>query len=431
MLTVEEVYHFDLKGYLVVKRAIEPDLIRALHDQLCELERVGKEHLPPQCIPHWTPVVNEYRIMNIIECGNLFIQLIDHSQILGRIEALVPGPIRLTEAYSISRKRGIGLPLHATPIAQYRMTPSGPKSFHVKAIINLTDCGPEDGPLVVFEGTHKLGMPFPYSIIHPDWPTPTHDVAMAQAYLKADGSAPTVKVPWEQIPGYKEVYAEAGDLLVFTEDLWHGAKELRSDRTRRSLYFAYSPYHFATWHGVEYSAELKQRATDRQRHLLSGPFIGSFYEGADIASRVPADVPFQILPNSERRSTWGEDNPPVPLTPAPREDLLAETLREIFEQTLPQRLAANPELAMAHLGICQLIISGKSGGKWFLDLTDRNGQVIPGECNTPDCVVEVNSQDFVDLFTGKAEPAELFYQGKLAVRGNISVAMQMATLWGE
>ncbi len=431
MLTVEEVYHFDLKGYVLVKKAFEPDVIRALHDQLCELEYVEKEQLPPQCIPHWTPVVNEYRIMNIIECGNLFIQLIDHPQILSRVEALVPGPIRLTEAYSISRRRGIGLPLHATPIAEYRMTPSGPKSAHVKAIVNLTDCGPEDGPLVVFEGTHKLGVPFPYSGLHPDWPTPTHDVAIVQAYLKGDAPARTVKVPWEQIPGYKEVCAEAGDLLVFTEDLWHGAKELRSDRTRRTLYFAYSPYHFATWHGVEYSAELKQRVTERQRHLLSGPFIGSFYEGTDIASRVPADVPFQILPNSERWSTWQRGNPSALSKPSSQEGPRTGTLRDIFERTLPQRLAAHPELAMAHLGICQLIISGENGGKWFLDLSDRNGHVIPGECDKPDCVVEVSSQDFVGLFTGKAEPAELFYQGRLAIRGNTSVAMQMATLWGE
>lgn len=70
MMTAEELYHFDLKGCLFVRRAFEPDLIRQLNGQLGKLEGAGKDQLPPPCIPNWTPALNEYRIMNIIECGD-------------------------------------------------------------------------------------------------------------------------------------------------------------------------------------------------------------------------------------------------------------------------------------------------------------------------------------------------------------------------
>ena len=430
MMTAEELYHFDLKGYLLVKRAFEPDLIRLLNDQLGKLEGAGKDQLPPRCIPNWTPVVNEYRIMNIIECGESFVRLIDHPQVFHRVEGLVPPPIRLTEAYSISRRRGIGIPLHAVPIAEYTVTRSGPRCTHLTAVVNLTDCGPEDGPFVVFEGSHKLGVTFPYSIAHPNWSAPIHDAAIAAAYGKAMADHGR-GVPWEQIPGYREICVEAGDLVLFTEDLWHGAKELRSDRTRRTLYLAYSPYHFANWHGVEYSEDLKRRVTERQRELLSGPFIGYRYEGADTASRLPPGLPFQPMSNSER-AAMGWNSASASPQPSIECGDPAETTNEVVERRLKQRVKAHPELAHAGLGVCQFTISGEGGGTWVMDLTvEGGGAVRPGESERVDCVVEVSAEDFGKLFDGRADPVELFYQGKLAIRGNVSMAMQLATLWGE
>ncbi len=427
-MTREELYHFDLKGYLLVKRAFEPDLICALNDRLRDLEGLGRDRLPPRAIPNWTPVVNEYRIMNIVECGEPFVQLIDHPQILQRVEALVPPPIRLTEAYSISRKRGIGVPLHSVPIAEYAAGRSGPSCKHLTAVVNLTECGPEDGPLVVFEGTHKLGVPFPYSPLHPDWPAPSHDREVAAAYARAvpEHARP---VPWEKVPGYKEVCVEAGDLILFTEDLWHGAKELRSGRARRTLYFAYSPYHFTNWHGVESSEELKRQVTERQRELLSGPFIGYRYDGADVASSLPAGLPFQSMPNSERAGS-GWRSPVAASEPATGDGRLGDTVREIFEHRLGQRMSAHPELALHRSGICQFTVSGEGGGTWCIDLSGDGGTVHPGEHDRPDCVVEVGAEDFVALVNGAADPVELFYLGRLSIRGDVSLAMRMASLWG-
>jgi hypothetical protein len=296
MLSPEESYQFDLQGYCVARNALSTELIDELEAKLIEFEDRAKDQLPANCIPSWTPLLNEYRIMNIIELGNPFLGMIDHAEILARVTELVPGPIRLTEAYSISRGPSMGMYIHRNtpPIADYSVTPSGPRATFLKAIVNLTDVGPDDGPFVVFEGTHKLGVPFPYSEIHPDW-TPPPEVGPIYKMVPEG----VISRRWEDIPGYREVCVRRGDVVFFTENLYHGAKELRSDRTRRTLYYSYSPYHFVNWHGVVYSDELKREASPRQRELLSGPYAGFRFEGAE-PSDLPGTLPFPYHPNSPR-----------------------------------------------------------------------------------------------------------------------------------
>ena len=71
-----------------------------------------------------------------------------------------------------------------------------------------------------------------------------------------------------------------------------------SNRRRRTLYFGFGPYSCANWHGVTYSDRLLARASERQRHLLDGPFVGFRYESAPAIA--PDDPSFPFYPNSER-----------------------------------------------------------------------------------------------------------------------------------
>jgi len=94
-------------------------------------------------------------------------------------------------------------------------------------------------------------------------------------------------------------------------------------------------------------------------------------------------------------------------------------------------MTAHPELSQQRLGICQFTISGEGGGTWCVNLSGDAGTVRPGESDKPDCVVEVSAEDVANVFNRVADPVEMFYQGRLAIRGDISIAMQMATLWVE
>jgi putative sterol carrier protein len=136
------------------------------------------------------------------------------------------------------------------------------------------------------------------------------------------------------------------------------------------------------------------------------------------------------MSNSER-AAMGWNSAPAHRQPSIQCDDPAETAKESVERRLTQRVKAHPELAHAGVGVCQLTILGEGGGTWMIDWTVEGGAVRPGKSERADCVVEVSAEDFGKLFDGGADPVELFYQGRLAIRGNVSMAMQLATLWEE
>jgi hypothetical protein len=172
----------------------------------------------------------------------------------------------------------------------------------LKVAIALSDIGTEDGGMVVFEGSHRQEEGFPYDLLHPDWDAGGIDADVEREFRESMQGRESLR--WEDIPGYRELCFRAGDAVVFTDDLWHGARESRSDRIRRMLCFTYAPYHFANLHGVEYSDEVLERASELQRALLSGPFHGARYEAID-TGRVPDELGFPRLRESDVPTDFG------------------------------------------------------------------------------------------------------------------------------
>jgi len=166
-LTPEELYEFDVAGLTVLRGAIDRELIDRARAALLRLEGLTSEELPDGCFASWTPVLDEYSIINVLEADPVFIDLIDQPDVLRWIDALIPTPNRLVEAFTNSRRSGPGLPIHAIPVADYGAKHGMPRSNHITAFMPLTPIGPEDGPPIVFEGTHKLNVPFPYQRVHP------------------------------------------------------------------------------------------------------------------------------------------------------------------------------------------------------------------------------------------------------------------------
>ncbi|MHC4378142.1 MAG: phytanoyl-CoA dioxygenase family protein [Planctomycetota bacterium] len=113
MFTAAERYQFDVLGYIVRRQVLAPELIARLNDALARLEGRGPDELPETCVPSWTPVINEYRLMGLLEADPTFWELIDHPCFTEVADAVVPQPYRLAEAYSITRLQGLGVPLHS------------------------------------------------------------------------------------------------------------------------------------------------------------------------------------------------------------------------------------------------------------------------------------------------------------------------------
>jgi sterol carrier protein 2 len=74
-------------------------------------------------------------------------------------------------------------------------------------------------------------------------------------------------------------------------------------------------------------------------------------------------------------------------------------------------------------------IGGPDGGKWFADLTREGGPYIEQKDAEAKCTITVaKAEDWVAIATGKMNPTSAFMQGKLKVKGDMSLAMKLQSL---
>jgi putative sterol carrier protein len=74
-------------------------------------------------------------------------------------------------------------------------------------------------------------------------------------------------------------------------------------------------------------------------------------------------------------------------------------------------------------------IGGDGGGKWFADLTKDDGPWISEGEGEAKCTISVpKGEDWVAIASGKMNPTAAFMQGKLKVKGDMSLAMKLQGL---
>jgi len=75
-------------------------------------------------------------------------------------------------------------------------------------------------------------------------------------------------------------------------------------------------------------------------------------------------------------------------------------------------------------------IGGDEGGKWSVDLTKPTDWVTKGSADTQaQCTITVGkAEDWVALATGKMNPTMAFMQGKIKVKGDMSLALKLQSL---
>ncbi|MCU0866859.1 MAG: phytanoyl-CoA dioxygenase family protein [Planctomycetes bacterium] len=390
-----ELYAFATQGYVHRRGALSPARVAMLLERLLEAESVPADQLPPECARSRTPVLDEMRIRNLPEIDPVFVEAVDDPAWIDIVDSVVPGPCRVTDAYSITRRRGMGLPLHAIELAGFHHRNGRPITNHLTVMVCLSNCDIEDGPFVVMGGSHRAEQPFPYSSIHADWAVPAEQAAAASAAL-AWVEKPLPRVRWSEVPGFKALTFAAGDVIAFTEDLWHGALAVHSEKVRRTLYYSYSPYHFASWHGLSRSPNLLARCSGRRRELLDGPFVGnSFASAPGIA--VPEGLGVPHL-----------------------DDDAAEWTTSLLTQ-IGARLAAS-SLSLPGAGGLLLDIDGRL---IFIDLYTR--RVRPGaESDLVATRLRLGARVMRGILAGRADPVASFYQGEVSVRGDVALAMQFA-----
>lgn len=248
-------YLFDLQGYLVLKNAVEADLVSDLNDVLDNVPE-----LPP--MGWWGNVQRAgtgephkgLELQNVVEAGAPFERLIDHPSWInhmyryaGEAETYVEG-LFIDECFASIRTEGGYLRVHSGGYrkairGQYRYVDGVFRCAQVNILVALTDIGPGDGGTLVIPGSHKSNMP------HPQAEEFKHE-------------------RMDTMVGVVQPVLEKGDALLFTDTLAHGASSRTNFGERRTVIYRYGPSWANTRAGYQYSDELLARLTPERRRIL-------------------------------------------------------------------------------------------------------------------------------------------------------------------
>lgn len=229
-----ERYEFDRQGYLVIKQLLKPEQVTILAQKVDELEEHGARTVqqPPRVKSLWGLEYhyNEERgchvtgeraegrtliIEDFFNADAAFDVLVDHEQTMAYIRHIVQGPIRINNSEIRIRYSGNASGSHmGGPIDhkyRYGFNSKGIDCMMVRMIYFLHSVTNEQGAFCVVPGTHKTNMLSPY------------------------GNNPDAE------PNMIGLEVEAGDAILFTENLRHGGLTNRSRITRKTIHIGYGP----------------------------------------------------------------------------------------------------------------------------------------------------------------------------------------------
>ena len=102
------------------------------------------------------------------------------------------------------------------------------------------------------------------------------------------------------------------------------------------------------------------------------------------------------------------------------------TVKETFD-AMAGRFRADK--AAGTNAVIQYDISGDGGGTWHAMIKDGACTVNQGPGTNPNLTLQMASQDWLDMLSGKQSGQMLFMSGKLKVKGDMGLAMKLGSLF--
>ena len=243
----EAKHFFDITGYSVLGDLLTELQAAEANDTLGTLLRSPS---PGIRVDDSAPSRSE--ILNVVEAGGVFEEVMAHPEILPYLGSLIWGQqFRLIRSRGVLRGPGGEDKLNqggkADPrrYTRYRCTWEGEfRCLMVTCLIALMDAGEGKGSFSVLPGSHKSNLPHPYT-----------DMGL------------------EDIAPLQEIPLKAGAGVLFAENLSHAIKSPPTE-TQAWLEFQYGPSYMVSWPGCEASPELLARNSEHpeRRHLLMEPY---------------------------------------------------------------------------------------------------------------------------------------------------------------
>ena len=240
MLTDEQRYLYDLRGYLVLEQVLDAQQLEQMHREMDEHGVKDPDNNP-----------NRSRFGGFLGWGENWRGLIDHPRLVPVLEELLGEGFRLDHAYGMAARASVAptgenLHHHAGMFAHgCYYTTHGPQMHNGLIVVSyaLVDMDESTGGFCCIPGSHKA-----------TYPTPEQYTRIQDNPLLA---SPPLK---------------AGDALIFCEALTHGTRAwIDREHERRTVLIKYCPG-YMQWAKKPMSAEV-DGLTDRQRQILSGPSV--------------------------------------------------------------------------------------------------------------------------------------------------------------
>ena len=265
-------YLFDLQGYLVLENAISADDLEKMNAWIDAhwhyVEKPWADSTEDKRTPRWIGniethtynIENGVNFQNIIEGGDVFEKLIDHSAWINHVRKYIHEVNGLSIHENFLNVRGPGGFIHIhcgghVPLSYltFRQENTGEWMVgQINVLMALNDIGPGDGAPVLVPGSHKC------TEIHPR--------------LKVDGKGlvydGVTGKPAGTAFGTKEIYLKAGDVVMFTDKITHGSAERTNEGYRRSIVYRYSPRYVRERFDYPHSDELLARLTPDQLKII-------------------------------------------------------------------------------------------------------------------------------------------------------------------
>lgn len=249
MMTPEERYLFDLHGYLHVREVLSPDEVTTLRDLADRYHAVDDAQLTPPMRTYRdasTQPTNPRAILNAHYVDEPYQRLVVNPKLMRPVLELTDGcPMLLDVAVTRNTAENDDIPFHGgavghfhNPANCYQVKDGRCFATFVNAAVTLVDV-PQGMGFTCVPGSHKAHFPRPAHVTH-------------------ETDAPVVV----------NVCPRAGDMVIFTEALCHGALKWTADEPRRTVFVRYSTS-YASWSpGLRPIPEFRDRLPDEVAELM-------------------------------------------------------------------------------------------------------------------------------------------------------------------
>lgn len=103
------------------------------------------------------------------------------------------------------------------------------------------------------------------------------------------------------------------------------------------------------------------------------------------------------------------------------------TTSEVFAD-IQSRLQNHPEKLTGVNAVYRFDLTGEEAGSWTIKIRDGKAEVSQGAGDEPNTTMIASSTDWLQIASGRMDPTMAFMQGKLKVKGDMSLAMKLQGL---